>query len=301
MRNVMLVINPFAGRGISKAAIGTIVSQLCGGGCIVTVYFAGELTPEELTYEYAKNYDMVACVGGDGTLSSVFSGLLRSGTSVPVGYIPAGTANDVASTLSLPKYYSAAVKTIITGQPRPLDIGMFSDKYFSYIAAFGAFTGVSYLTTQNAKRALGHFAYVLSGIADVSTIRPIHTVVEYDGGLIEGDFLFGSVTNSTSVAGLVKLDPDSVDLADGLFEIILVKQPANPADLIDIFAGLATRAYDGDTIQLIHSSEAKFTFDEDVAWTIDGEDGGLHREVSIENCTRAVSIIVKAPGAKQEE
>ena len=300
MLNVMLVINPFAGRGISKPAVGTIVSQLCGGGFIVTVFFAGEFTPEELTYEHAKNYDMVVCVGGDGTLSSVFSGLVRSGLSIPVGYVPAGTANDVANTLALPRYHSAAVKTIMNGEPRPLDIGRFADRYFSYIAAFGAFTGVSYLTPQNAKRALGHFAYVLNGLADMSTIRPIHTVVEYDEGLIEGDFLFGSVTNSTSVAGLVKLDPKRVDLADGLFEIILVRQPVNPTDLLDIFAGLAMQTYDGDNLHLIHSSNVKFTFDEDVAWTIDGEDGGPHKEVSISNCNKAVSIIVKKPTGDQQ-
>jgi len=300
MRNVMLVINPFAGRGISKAAIGTIVSQLCGGGCFVTVYYAGEYNPEELTYEYAKNYEMVVCVGGDGTLSSVFSGLVRSGISIPVGYVPTGTANDVANTLSLPKYHAAAVKTIMSGEPRQLDIGRFSDRYFSYIAAFGAFTGVSYLTPQNAKRALGHFAYVLGGLADVPAIRPIHTFVEYDGGVAEGDFLFGGVTNSTSVAGLVKLDPKRVDLADGLFEIILVKQPANPADLLEILAGLAMQTYNGDSIQLIHSSNAKFSFDEEVAWTIDGEDGGLHTEVSISNCHKAVGIVVKAPAEEKE-
>jgi len=289
---MMLVINPFSGRGISKTAIGTIVSQLCGSGYSVTAYFAGDLTPEQLTFEYARRHELAVCVGGDGTLSSVVSGLLRSGTTIPVGYIPAGTANDIASTLSLSKDPATAAKTIINGTMRPLDIGRFSDRYFTYIAAFGAFTSVSYSTTQSAKRALGHFAYVLGGLADVPLIKARHTVVELDDAVIEGDFIFGGVANSTSVAGFVKLDPDLVDLADGVFEVILVKQPIIPADFFDILASLAMQTYDGDNVQLFHSSRVRFIFDEDVSWTVDGEDGGLHREAKVSNCHRAINIIV---------
>jgi YegS/Rv2252/BmrU family lipid kinase len=289
---MMLVINPFSGRGISKSALGTIVSQLCGNGYIITVYFAGEHTPEQLAYDYAKHHELVVCVGGDGTLSSVVCGLLRSGASVPVGYIPNGTANDIAATLTLSRDPSTAAQAIINGSPRPLDIGLFSDRYFTYIAAFGAFTSVSHSTPQNAKRALGHFAYVLGGLADVAAIKARRTVVEYDGGVIEGDFIFGGVANSTSVAGFVKLDPERVDLADGMFEVILVKQPIIMADFLDIMAGLVMQTYDGDNVQLLHASKVKFTFDEDVAWTVDGEDGGLHRQAEITNCHKAIEIIV---------
>jgi len=289
---MMLIVNPFSGRGISKSAIGTIVSKLCGSGYAVTVYFAGELEPEQLAFEYSKHHDLAVCVGGDGTLSSVISGLLKSGMSIPVGYIPAGTANDIANTLALSRDPALAATAIINGKPRPLDIGLFSDRFFTYIAAFGAFTGASYMTTQNAKRTLGHFAYILGGIADVTAIKAHRTIVEYDGGVIEGDFVFGGVANSTSVAGFVKLDPERVDLADGLFEVILVKQPIILADFMDILAGVATQTYDGDNIQLLHASRVKFTFSDDVAWTVDGENGGAHREVVISNCHKAINIIV---------
>jgi len=289
---MMLIVNPFSGRGISRFAIGTIVSQLCSNGYFVTVYFSGEHSPGELAYEYSKHHELVVCAGGDGTLSSVVSGLMRAGVSIPVGYIPTGTANDVATTLALSKLPSEAVQTIINGKPRPLDIGLFSERYFTYIAAFGAFTGVAYTTPQNAKRSLGHFAYVLGGLADVSTIKARRTIVEYDENVIEGEFIFGAVVNSTSVAGLVKLDPKRVDLADGLFEIVLVRQPVDLAAFLDILASLAKQSYDGDNMQLLHASQVKFTFEEDVAWTVDGENGGLHKEVEIKNCHRAVSIIV---------
>jgi len=288
----MLVINPYSGRGLSKSAIGTIITRLCGSGCVVTVYFVDEHTPEQIVVEHAKNHEIVACVGGDGTLSSVVSGLLKSGVSIPIGYIPAGTANDIAATLSLSRDPAVAAQAIIKGKPQPHDIGLFSERYFTYIAAFGAFTAVAYSTTLNAKRTFGHFAYMLGGLADVAAIKPQYTVVEYDGNTIEGDFIFGGVMNSTSVGGFVKIDPELVDLADGMFEVILVRQPIVLADFLDILASIASQTYDGDNVQVLHASTVKFHFKEKVAWTVDGEDGGAHEEVEIKNCHRAISIIV---------
>jgi len=288
----MLVVNPFSGRGLSKPAIGTVVSQLCSSGYIVTVYYAGEFTPEQITCEYAKHHELVVCIGGDGTFSSVVSGLLRSGVSIPIGYIPAGTANDIATTLSLSRDPATAAQRIIDGKPQPHDIGMFSEKYFTYIAAFGAFTSVAYSTPHNAKRALGHFAYMLGGLADVAAIKPRRTIIEYDENVIEGDFIFGGVANSTSIAGFVRLAPELVDLSDGLFEVILVKQPLVLADFLDILAGVAMKTYDGDNVQILHASRVKFTFEEEIAWTVDGEDGGLCKEVEITNCHKAISVIV---------
>jgi len=289
---MMLIINPHSGRGLSKTALGTIVSQLCAADYNVTVFFSNEKTPEELAYEHATKHDLVVCVGGDGTLSGVISGLLRSKASIPIGYIPKGTSNDVAITLALSKDPSKAAQTILSGTPRTLDIGKFHDRHFTYIAAFGAFTGVSYLTPQSAKRSLGHFAYVLSGIADVTAIKPRKTIVEYDGKTIKGEFIFGGVTNSTSVGGFIKLNPDKIDLADGLFEVILVKQPVVPADFLEIMSSLTVKTYEGDNFRMLHASKVKFIFEEEVAWAVDGEDGGKHKQVEIENCHKAVEIVV---------
>jgi len=288
----MLIINPYSGRGLTKTALGTIISYLCADDYNVTVYFSHEKTPEELAFEYAAGYDLVVCVGGDGTLSGVITGLLNSNGTTPIGYIPAGTANDVATSLALSKNTSAAAKKIIKGAPKPLDIGKFHDRYFTYIAAFGAFTSVAYSTPQNTKRSIGHLAYVLEGIADVPNIKPKYTIVEYDNKTIEGEFVFGAVTNSTSVAGLIKLNPERVDLADGEFEIILVKQPIVPADFIDLLSSVAAKTYDGDNVKMLHASKVRFIFDEEVAWTIDGEDGGLHKKVEIKNCHKAVEIVM---------
>ena len=292
MRSLMLIVNPYSGRGLSKNVLGTAVAQLGANGFAVTVYLVGKHSAEELAYEFSKNHDICACMGGDGTISGTVSGILRAGTGIPIGYIPAGTANDVAATLGLPREPAAAAQKIIDGRPIALDIGSFGGRNFIYIAAFGAFTDVAYSTTQTAKRSFGHFAYLFSGIAGMGAITAQHTVVELDGEVIEDEFIFGGVLNSTSVAGLVKLDPEYVDLSDGLFEIVLVRQPLSLQEFLGILGSIRNRSYSGDNVQLIQAKRAKFMFDTDVAWTIDGEDGGAHRQIEVENLHRAVRIIV---------
>ena len=291
-RSIMLIVNPFSGRGLSDSALGDIVAKLCTAGHSVSVHFVGDDDPETIAYKYTKEHDLVVCAGGDGTLSSVVSGLMRSGALIPVGYIPTGTANDVARTLALSKKPTVAIQTVISGTQRPLDIGLFGDRCFTYVAAFGAFVSVAYKTKTKAKRVLGNFAYILGGIADVFSIKARHTLVEYDGGIIEGDYVFGGVLNSTSIAGLLKIDPEKVDLADGLFEIILVKRPMNPAKLVGILRRILTKKYDGDNVIMLHASKVKFSFDENVAWTVDGEDGGNHKEAIITNCREAIRVLV---------
>lgn len=288
----MLIVNPFSGRGLSNSALGMIVSLFCRECYVVTVYTTECGTPEFLAREHSKNFDLVVCVGGDGTLSGVASGLMQTMTPPPFGFIPTGTANDMASTLALSKDPKTAVLSVINGHSIPLDIGRFNDKYFTYIAAFGAFTGVSYTTRQSAKRALGHLAYVIDGLASMPTIRPRHTFIEYDGGTIEGDFIFGGVTNSTTIAGFVKLDRRDVDLGDGLFEVILVTNPVNATELTNTITSILNHTYDSENVQLVHTKRIKFTFDEEVVWTKDGENGGAFKELEITVCQHALRIIV---------
>lgn len=292
LKKLMLIVNPFSGRGLSKTKLGIVVSLFCEKGYEVTVYTTHQYSAEFLVKEYSGNFDLVVCVGGDGTVSSVVSGLMQTPAPPPFGFIPSGTANDMAMTLALSRDPKTAVMSVINGHPVPLDVGCFNDTYFTYIAAFGAFTGVSYSTPQSAKRALGHLAYVLGGLASMSTIKPRHTVIEYDGGVIEGDYIFGGVTNSTSIAGFVKLDRKDVDLCDGQFEVILVKNPVNAVELGNIISSILYQSYDGENVSLLHTKTIKFHFDEDVEWTKDGENGGVHRDLEITNCRHALQIII---------
>ena len=291
---MMLLVNPNAGKGGYRSSLTGILRTLCDGGWQPTVFFtkkAGEAP--EIVAENAENYDMVACMCGDGTLSEVCAGVMRLKERKPIGYIPLGTANDVARTLGLSPKPVTAAKNLLSGSTMPLDVGQFgTDCFFTYVAAFGAFTEVSYETPQEAKQALGHVAYMLEGIRQLPKITPYHAIVEYDGGVIEDDFIFGAVTNSTSVAGLVRLDADSVDLADGLFEVLLVRKPQDILELSSIVSSVLSNDFSGSSVLFLRSREVRVMFTEDVAWTRDGEDGGKHRDVYIVNRHPGVEIVV---------
>jgi YegS/Rv2252/BmrU family lipid kinase len=235
----------------------------------------------EFVRRFGVEYDTLVCCGGDGTLSETINGLARLKPPPPLGYIPVGTTNDFANSLGLSRNLKKAAADIVSAQPRLIDIGQFGKKNFLYIAAFGALTEVSYSTPQETKNTLGHLAYILEGISRLSDIYTHPATIEYDQGKISGDFVFGGVTNTTSVAGLVRLSSDFVSLTDGMFELMLIKPPKSVAKLRRIIGGILTQNYDPDHVTFVQTSRVRFFFDNPVPWTLDGENGGEHMEVDI--------------------
>ena len=285
-KKLMLIINPTAGRGAYKLTIADALQVLDAGGYRTTLYYtAAPADATRYAAQHGAEYDVVACIGGDGTLSEVIAGLMQLEKKPRLGYIPMGTANDVATTLNLPKNDAlAAARRILEGTPHPYDVGGFGDReYFAYIAAFGAFTDVSYATPQDQKKALGHLAYVLQGMASLSRIISYHTIVEYDDGVIEADLLYGSLSNSTSVGGMVRFADDMVGLGDGMSELVLVKDPKTMDGLGDLIGSALSQSYDSDKLKILHTRHARFTFDRPVAWTRDGEAGGEHETIELCN------------------
>ena len=290
---VLLLVNPVAGHSTYRSALGEITLSLYRGGYQPTVCFTeypGQA--RELARELGGDYPLLVCLGGDGTLSDVMAGLMDLPRRPRLGYIPAGTANDVATTLRLSRNPARAVQTILHGRPVPYDVGRFGqEEYFSYIAAFGAFTEVSYETPQDVKHALGHLAYLLQGMAQLPRLSHHLTRVEYDEGVLELDLCFGGVTNSTSVAGLVRLSESAVKLGDGKFEVILVRNPADISDMTNIVSSILSKSYDNAHVTVLQSQKVRFTFQESVAWTRDGEAGGLHQDLTLTNIHAPLEIL----------
>ena len=294
MKKLMLIVNPSAGRGGYRYYFGEAMKTLADGGFRTELFFTGG--PEDATEfarAYAAEFDTVACVGGDGTLSEVIGGLMKIPNPPPIGYIPMGTTNDVASTIGLPKNDTiGAARRIVEGTPHPFDVGGFGkDRYFAYIAAFGAFTEVSYATPQDQKRALGHLAYVLQGAQQLGKIEKLPVRVEYDDGIFEGELVYGSMSNSTSVAGIVRLRDEMVSLGDGMSELVLVQDPGTIDAYGEMITAVLTRSFDSKYLKVIQTRHARFIFDRPVAWTRDGEDGGKHRELELCNYHAPVRLI----------
>ena len=290
---VMMIINPAAGRGGYKKNLPEALKMLSDAGCAVSVFFTerrGHAT--ELAAEYGAGFEKLLVLGGDGTLAEAIAGLMSMEIRPQVGYIPIGTANDIARTVGLTKNdILEGVRRFLKGEPRAFDTGRRDGGYFNYVAAFGAFTEVSYGTPQEFKKQLGEAAYLIGAAKSLSKLKSRHVRVEYDGGELEGEFLYGGVSNAYSVGGVVDLPRDEIDLGDGLHELILVKKLPSAEALASLAAKVLSHDFSSEYIVILHTKRARFIFDEPETWSFDGEDGGAHSDISFENCPRAIQMI----------
>ncbi len=294
MKKLLFVINGHSGKGQIKNRLLEIIDVMVQEGYQVTVHTTqAREDATNVVREQAKDYDLIVCSGGDGTLDETVTGLMQSGEKVPIGYIPAGSTNDFANSLKIPKNMLHAGKTAVTGRRFPCDVGEFNGDFFIYVAAFGIFTDVSYATSQELKNVLGHVAYILEGAKRLHTIKSYHMRVEYDGQETEGDFLLGMITNSTSVGGFKGMTGKNVKLDDGLFEVTLIRKPKNIIELNEIIASLTNLKDTTDLIDSFRADKVRFYAEEEIPWTLDGEFGGDHREVLIQNHHQAMEIMVK--------
>lgn len=294
MRKLLFLINPNAGQRRVNRFLTEIVAVFNTGGYEATVFVTtGPGDGVQIVESRAKDYDLVVCAGGDGTLNETISGVLRAGAPCPIGYIPCGSTNDFAATLKLSGNVVQAAKDIMAGEPVEYDVGRFNERHFSYVASFGAFTRVAYATPQNLKNALGHLAYILGGIQELTQIRNIHMALELDGEQVEGDFIFGAVSNSTSVGGVLTLNPKIVDLCDGKFEVLLVRMPKNMMELGECVQALQNQTYDCSVITFRSVSKLTIHQDPEVVWTLDGEREDGRETIEVENLHRAFRLMQK--------
>ena len=292
MRKLLFLLNPNAGQRRVNKFLTDIIGVFNEGGYEVTVFLTtGPGDGTRIVRDRAKDYDLVVCAGGDGTLNETITGLMEAGADCPIGYIPCGSTNDFASTLKLSMDVVQAARDIMLGAPQEYDLGKWGKRYFSYIASFGAFTRVSYATPQNLKNALGHLAYVLSGIQELPQIRSIPMSLELDGERVEGKYIFGAVSNSTSVGGVFTLDPRLVDLRDGKFEVILVRLPRDMNELAACISAIQSGTYDCAAITFRSVSRLTVRQDPAVVWTLDGERAEGQQEIPIENLHRAIRLV----------
>jgi diacylglycerol kinase (ATP) len=296
-RTMLFLFNPHAGKRRAGVHLLRILEALSQSGYLVTAYpTEGPEDALHMAKEMGGTYDRVVCCGGDGTLNETVRGLLLGKHTVPVGYIPAGSTNDFATSLGLPRQMAEAARVAAEGVPFRCDVGAFNDNYFVYVAAFGAFAEVSYSTSQQAKNILGHLAYILEGLARLPRLASYRVRVEYDDQVIEDDFILGMVTNSLSVGGFKGLCGDEVRLNDGLFEVLLIRRPENAGQwgrLIGAVLRHDLRKGSPDTLYSFSASSLRFTSPEALSWTLDGEFGGTMTEANIVNCREGLSVIVK--------
>ena len=292
MKKMLFIVNPCAGkRRIRKYLIKVLDIFNRADYEVISFITARQGDCAQIARERADQVDMIVCAGGDGTFNEMITGVLDSGVQVPVGYIPCGSTNDFAKSLQLSTNILKAAKAIVEGKEHPFDVGRFADRYFSYVASFGAFTRASYATPQSMKNALGHTAYVLEGIKELSQLKKLHLRFDLGDQQIEGDYIFGAVSNSTSVGGILTLDPEQVDMSDGLFELLLIRKPESIRELRECIRALRKRKYNCSVITFLTAANLKITADPQMVWTLDGEREDGHESILVENLHHAIRLV----------
>lgn len=289
-KTVLLIVNPCAGREKSRAGTYDIVESFSQNDykfSIHTTKCQGDAT--RIVKDHLKDKDMVVCCGGDGTLNETINGVMATSRRVPIGYIPAGTTNDLASTIGIPRGIKEATEMIVGGNLNDYDLGLFNNRYFSYIASFGTFSKSSYTTSQKMKNRFGHLAYVVNGATDIVHIHPYKMRLEHDNGVINGEFVFGNISNSTSVGGIFKLDENTIKLNDGYFEVMLIRK-IKYSKIPSTFLKVRKQEYDQQQVLTFKTKKLKITSEEMIDWTLDGEYGGKHNNVMMHVLERAIEI-----------
>lgn len=304
MKKLYFITNLQAGKNAIRSKLASVVDIFTQGGYQVTVRPTQGRMDAAAAAEYAclsGEYDLIVCSGGDGTLNETVQGLMHSRCPLPLGYIPCGSTNDFARSLQISTDIEDAARDILEGHGYVCDVGLFNDTHFLYVAAFGAFTATVYETPQNIKNAIGHMAYILNGMTQVASIRPLHVKIEYDDRVIEDDFIFGMVSNTASVAGMLKLKNFQLD--DGTFEVMLIRRPTNVIVLQRILTSLMDLDEDIDTeyVEYFRASKLRFISNEEIPWTLDGEYGGASCDNEISVCKHAIRLQVGEHAPYNEE
>lgn len=302
MENLLFIYNPKAGKGRAQRALSDILDAFTKAGRLVTAYpTQAPGDARKIVRELAPQFDRVACCGGDGTLHEVMAGLMElpKESRPPVGYLPMGTTNDYARNLNLPDGIPEMATLAATGEPRSVDLGKLGEDHFIYVAAFGLFSDTAYSTPQELKNALGHLAYVLKGASELKSQKSYALKIEYDGGVLEGNYLYGMVSNTVSVGGVIGLPTDEVKLDDGELEALLVEMPQSVIRLNGVVRALARQEYGAESgVTVLHSKRFKFTCQEAIPFTADGEFGGEYTEAEITAVQTPVRIVY---GSKEEK
>lgn len=300
----MFIYNPKAGKGKIRTLLADIVEIFDRAGFEVTVRPTRRKgDTARFIYKKGESFDRIVVCGGDGTLNEALSGLRQraeKGLELPVlGYLPTGSTNDFAASLGIPADPVRAAKIAADGTVFSCDCGDFNGNSFAYVAAFGAFTKVSYATPQQTKNSLGHFAYVLEGIKSLPQIKGIPVTVQTDEETFSGNYLYGMVSNSNSVGGFNGIyGKTPVSLDDGYLEVLLIKEPKTLADQSELMSDLLRVNLNSRHIVFRKAKKAVFICENELAWTLDGEFGGTPQRAEIVAIPDAYNIVIPPEEAK---
>lgn len=299
-KEILLIVNPCSGKGKVNKYVPEICDNLEKQGYELEVIYTSETNNgEKIIENYIRYIDAVVVCGGDGTLNEVINGIIKSNKKIDVSFIPFGTTNDFAHTLKVPRTPYKLSKKLSKYKKFDVDVGKFNDKYFYYVAAFGACTQVSYRTKQSLKNKLGKFAYYIEGIKELTHLKKYNTTIVTDNEIIKDEFIYGSISNSLSIGSFKWFRKNEMSLNDGLFEIILIKEPKNKREYLKIISSILRKKYDQKNIYYLKTKHLQIDFEQGVDWTLDGEYGGNMKHILVENKRKSIGVLIPKKGVEK--
>lgn len=301
-KNMLVILNPKAGMMHANKLLADIIKIFVEANFMPTVLTtANEGDALRFAVDYSEDKDIVVCIGGDGTLNEAVAGILQSGKKTLVGYIPSGSTNDFANSIGISKNILTAAKDITNGRVINLDVGRFNGRYFSYVASFGAFTGTSYEVPQNIKNMLGHTAYVLQGIREIPNIKSKYVKISTPERVIEGNFIFGAICNSTSVGGLLSFEDFDIDMNDGKVEVFLIRKPDNLIELNNMLVAMLDNSFNSPLITFFSTESVNIEADRGMPWTLDGEYEAGAEDIKVSIVHSGINIMVPEKDIKNKQ
>lgn len=293
MKKALFVYNPKAGKAGIVGCLSDVLDTITKRGYEITIYPTQCQGDGEVKVKEREDiYDRIICSGGDGTLDEIVTGMMNSSKKLPVGYIPAGSTNDFARSVNIPRDMREAASVAAGDNIFKCDIGKFNDRFFVYVAAFGMFTDVTYETDQNLKNMFGYAAYVAEAVKRIQSIKAVPLTIKYDDEVIQDNFIVGMVSNSNSIGGLRTLPGPDVSLNDGRFEVLLIKEPNDIFEMNSIVPAIFDRKIKSECVISFKCDSISIVSDEPIAWTLDGEFGGNVTKAEINNLHEAFDIVV---------
>lgn len=293
---VLVIINPASGRGNITEYIDEIRKNLEEKDMEVNLKITKkEYNANHIVKDNINESDLILVCGGDGTFNETISALMELNISdMSIAYIPTGTTNDLAKSLNMPEKDISITKKLLESKARRLDVGQFNEnKYFCYIAAFGVVTDVAYKTSHKAKNKYGKFAYYIRALFELIKIPTYKTKITFDEEELEGEFVYGGISNSESIAGFKWFDKEDVDLSDGKFEALFIRKPKKLSGYFRLISDFRNKDYMSNRdFVYFKANKITVTTAQKVDWTIDGEFAGNMNFANIENKNKAIELVV---------
>ena len=293
-KKALIIINSSAGIGKAPADEQIIVDRFASQGYETRVFHiysdADLISDMKIPVDDAP--DIVISCGGDGTFNRTTNTILKQSPQTVLAYVPFGNTDSFARSLGIPAGRDSALNTVFNGKLYKCDTGRLNDSYFNFVASFAPASVMQYVTCQQMKGVFEYAKHILRAIGELNMNmgNGFDISIGSDKGTVEGSFIFGAVSNLSAIDG-INLSNDSFGNNDGIMELLMIKTPESRDEALEALNVIREGSLDHPLISTSLISNGSFVSGTDIAWSLDGEFGGIHKEAKLEVIRESLKVM----------